>query len=39
MLQYFDPDKDYGTPASVSENLITLEIDGVSITVPEASAS
>lgn len=38
MLQYFDPDKDYGTPASVSENLITLEIDGVSITVPEGTS-
>ncbi|WP_428034436.1 formate dehydrogenase subunit alpha [Amphritea sp.] len=43
MLQYFDPkqqeyDKDFGTPASVSENLVTLEIDGVSITVPEGTS-
>ena len=38
MLQYFDPEKDYGTPAQVSENLITLEIDGVSVTVPEGTS-
>ncbi|MCV6612815.1 MAG: formate dehydrogenase subunit alpha [Amphritea sp.] len=38
MLQHFDPNKDYGTPASLSENLITLEIDGVSVTVPEGTS-
>ncbi|WP_286237926.1 formate dehydrogenase subunit alpha [Neptuniibacter halophilus] len=38
MLQYFDPNKDYGTPAQLSENLITLEIDGVSVTVPEGTS-
>ncbi|WP_299178814.1 formate dehydrogenase subunit alpha [uncultured Neptuniibacter sp.] len=38
MLQYFDPDKDYGTPAQLSENMITLEINGVSITVPEGTS-
>lgn len=38
MLQHFDPNKDYGTPARLSENLITLEIDGVSITVPEGTS-
>ncbi|MEM7366762.1 MAG: molybdopterin-dependent oxidoreductase, partial [Pseudomonadota bacterium] len=38
MLQYFDPDKDYGTPAQVSDSLITLDIDGVSVTVPEGTS-
>ncbi|GGK57071.1 formate dehydrogenase subunit alpha [Amphritea balenae] len=38
MLQHFDPEKDYGTPAQVSENLVTLEIDGVSVTVPEGTS-
>jgi len=38
MLQHFDPNKDYGTPASLSENLITLEIDGVAVTVPEGTS-
>ncbi|NVK41016.1 MAG: formate dehydrogenase subunit alpha [Oceanospirillaceae bacterium] len=38
MLQYFDPNKDYGTPASLSEKLVTLEIDGVEVTVPEGTS-
>ncbi len=38
MLQHFDPDKDYGTPAQVSANLVTIEIDGVAITVPEGTS-
>ena len=38
MLQHFDPNKDYGTSARVSENLITLEIDGVAVTVPEGTS-
>ena len=38
MLQHFDPNKDYGTPASLSETLITLEIDGVAVTVPEGTS-
>ena len=29
---------DYGTPKSTSENLITLEIDGVEITVPQGTS-
>ncbi|MCV6589052.1 MAG: formate dehydrogenase subunit alpha [Marinobacterium sp.] len=33
-----DPNKDYGTPPSLSENLVTLEIDGVNITVPEGTS-
>jgi hypothetical protein len=27
---------DYGTPARVSERLVTLEVDGVPVSVPEA---
>ncbi|MBR9885436.1 MAG: formate dehydrogenase subunit alpha [Oceanospirillales bacterium] len=42
MLQQFDPridhNRDYGTPASLSENLVTLEIDGVEISVPEGTS-
>jgi formate dehydrogenase major subunit len=38
MLQHFDPNKDYGTPASLSEKLVTLSIDGVTVTVPEGTS-
>ncbi len=38
MLQHFDPNKDYGTPASLSEKQVTLEIDGIEITVPEGTS-
>jgi formate dehydrogenase major subunit len=42
MLQHFDPtldhNRDYGTPASLSEKLVTLEIDGVEISVPEGTS-
>ena len=29
---------DYGTPNSTSSNMVTLEIDGQSITVPEGTS-
>src|SRR5690349_16382508 len=29
---------DYGTPASASERMVTLTIDGVSVTVPEGTS-
>ncbi|WP_221795261.1 formate dehydrogenase subunit alpha [Oceanobacter mangrovi] len=50
MLEFFDPqsdrsvgiavdhERDYGTPAVVSETLVTLEIDGIQITVPEGTS-
>ena len=43
MVEIFDPsqidfNKDYGTPPSLSENLVTLEIDGVEVTVPEGTS-
>lgn len=43
MVEIFDPksidhDKDYGTPASVSDTLITLMVDGNEVTVPEGTS-
>ncbi|WP_028301036.1 formate dehydrogenase subunit alpha [Oceanospirillum beijerinckii] len=35
---YASPDKDYGTPPSQSENMISLIIDGTEITVPEGTS-
>ncbi|EGL55777.1 uncharacterized anaerobic dehydrogenase [Methylophaga aminisulfidivorans MP] len=37
-IETFNPNKDYGTPARVSEKLVTVEIDGVEITVPEGTS-
>lgn len=34
----YDPDKDYGTPKSSSEKQVTLNIDGVDITVPDGTS-
>lgn len=34
----YDPDKDYGTPKSTNETLVTLTIDGTEITVPEGTS-
>ena len=38
MLEFYEPQKDYGTPASTSEKQITLSIDGVEVTVPEGTS-
>jgi formate dehydrogenase major subunit len=38
MLQFYEPDKDFGTPASSSESLVTLTVDGVDVTLPEGSS-
>ena len=35
---YASPDKDYGTPPSQSENMISLVIDGTEIIVPEGTS-
>ncbi|MGJ8620396.1 MAG: formate dehydrogenase subunit alpha [Methylophilaceae bacterium] len=35
---HYDPDKDYGTPKSSSETQVTLNIDGVDITVPDGTS-
>lgn len=37
-VERFNPEKDYGTPARLSENLVSLEIDGVEISVPEGTS-
>lgn len=34
----YDPDKDYGTPKSDSDVMVTLNIDGVDVTVPEGTS-
>ncbi|HSR01179.1 MAG TPA: formate dehydrogenase subunit alpha [Methylophilaceae bacterium] len=34
----YDPDKDYGTPKSSSETQVTLNIDGIEVTVPEGTS-
>lgn len=34
----YDPNKDYGTPKIVSDKMVTLNIDGVSVTVPEGTS-
>ncbi len=38
MLEYFDPTKDLGTPAILSETMVSIEIDGVSVSVPEGTS-
>ena len=34
----YDPEKDYGTPKKVSEKQISLDIDGVTVSVPEGTS-
>ena len=38
MIEYFDPEKDLGTPPSLSTELVSLAIDGREITVPEGTS-
>jgi len=38
MIEYFDPNKDLGTPAGQSEQQISLSIDGVIINVAKGSS-
>ncbi|NWO54954.1 formate dehydrogenase subunit alpha [Chromohalobacter israelensis] len=45
MINYFDPsqhrtvpDRDYGTPARLSEKAVPLTIDGVEVSVPEGTS-
>ena len=38
MLHYFEPDRDYGTPPSLSDKQVSLVIDGVAVTVPEGTS-
>ena len=38
MLQYYEPQQDLGTPARVSERLVSLTIDGFELSVPEGTS-
>ena len=38
MLGFYEPEKDLGTPARESEQLVTLTIDGVEIAVPAGTS-
>jgi formate dehydrogenase major subunit len=38
MLNFYEPQKDFGTPVSLSETLVTLTIDGKNVTVPAGSS-
>ena len=38
MLQFYEPDLDYGTPLRASELQVELTIDGVKVTVPEGTS-
>jgi formate dehydrogenase major subunit len=38
MLQFYEPEKDYGTPASTATETVTLTIDGVDVTVPAGTS-
>jgi len=37
-VEKFNPDRDYGTPARLSETLVSVQIDGIEITVPEGTS-
>ncbi len=34
----YNPNKDYGTPKSTAEKSVTLNIDGVNVSVPEGTS-
>ena len=38
MLQFYEPEKDYGTPARQAERRVALTIDGVAVEVAEGSS-
>ena len=38
MLQFYEPEKDYGTPARTAERRVALTIDGVAVEVAEGSS-
>jgi formate dehydrogenase major subunit len=38
MLQFYEPQTDYGTPPGEAEESVTLSIDGVSVTVPAGTS-
>ena len=38
MLQFYEPQADYGTPASTAEQTVSLTIDGQKVVVPEGTS-
>jgi formate dehydrogenase major subunit len=38
MKDFIIPDRDFGTPAAKSKQMVTLEIDGFAVTVPEGTS-
>ena len=38
MLQYYEPEKDFGTPAVTGGETVELTIDGVSVAVPAGTS-
>jgi formate dehydrogenase major subunit len=38
MLQFYEPEQDYGTPAGTGTASVSLSIDGTTVTVPEGSS-
>ena len=38
MLQYYQPQQDYGTPIKLVEKQVSLNIDGVNVSVPEGTS-
>jgi len=38
MLEFYEPQDDFGTPVSPSSRMVRLNIDGVEVTVPEGTS-
>ena len=38
MLKYYEPQKDYGTPPVTSEETVSINVDGVEISVPAGTS-
>ena len=38
MLQFYEPERDYGTPASTSDTAVSLSIDGMAVIVPAGTS-
>ena len=38
MKDFIIPDRDFGTPAAKSKQMVTLNIDGFDVTVPEGTS-
>ena len=38
MLEFYEPQADFGTPEIESETMVTLSIDGADVTVPEGTS-